>query len=203
MGSMSIYIGTNGPNKLKSSHYSEVRGLGGNDFLHFTGARDAALYGGSGADRVLGHSGNDLLNGGRGADTLGGGGGDDIIHGGAGKDHIFGGAGNDILIGGSGSDRFYFGHDGEDIGFQKDVIRDFKPGVDDIRIDPDGNRGPYRELAGNEFFVGRLRDADDSAVIIYNPNNGSLFYAVFGDPIKICNLAGTPDVNASDVLIQI
>ena len=77
-----------------------------------TGLR-AAVYGGSGADRLTGSTGNDVLYGDSGADKLNAGAGNDIVYGGTDDDSLLGGSGIDFLHGGRGLD-FLSGGDGAD-----------------------------------------------------------------------------------------
>lgn len=78
------------------------------------------LEGAGGADTVLGGAGNDTIYGQSGNDRL---------EGGVGNDRLFGGVGNDTLLGGDGTDLFVFkAADGAG----KDLILDFKVGVDQI-----------------------------------------------------------------------
>lgn len=157
------------------------------------GTRGNDILSGGGSDNyIIGKSGNDVLLGK---------GGDDELRGGFGDDSLFGGAGNDILGGGAGADRFYFGYCGEGLG-QKDVVTDFDPGIDDIRIDPTGDASLFRPLVGDELFIGRKGDAPDDAIVVYNPKHGNLFYSNDGDLVKVCKLSGTPDIKAGDILIE-
>lgn len=98
-------------------------GASGRDFVH-GGMGNDTLNAGGGNDGLWGDAGNDVLNGGQG---------DDIIRGGSGHDTIKGGQGNDTLTGGFGSDAFvYFKSDGAD------VITDFNPDVDTVKLNIDG-----------------------------------------------------------------
>ncbi|MCQ0970703.1 hypothetical protein MLD63_09730 [Paracoccus sp. TK19116] len=85
-------------------------------------------------EMVRSGSGNDVLYGNAGANTLMGGTGNDLIRGQAGADRIVGEAGNDNLGGGAGADTFVFSTLSG-----RDVIVDFQPAFDVIRIDLPGN----------------------------------------------------------------
>jgi Ca2+-binding RTX toxin-like protein len=106
---------------LKSGSLGDqMSGYKGNDLLDGRGGNDK-LWGGNGSDTVKGGAGNDKLFGDKGKD---------ILIGGNGRDKIEGGKGNDKLKGGGGADDFIFkgGKNGTD------HIKDFKAGVDDIRV---------------------------------------------------------------------
>jgi Ca2+-binding RTX toxin-like protein len=117
-----------------------IRGGGNADDLHGNAGEDI-VDGGVGNDTIRGGAGDDILGGQSGTDWIYGNAGDDNIRGGSGSDYLFGGrgsdwiwaqAGNDKMWGGGGSDRFDFnsGSDGQD------VIYDFEPGIDRVRIAP-------------------------------------------------------------------
>lgn len=107
------------------------------------------IWGNSGDDTIagtdtenllLGGPGNDLIEGGGGGDAIFGGSGNDLLDGGLGDDVLVGGLGDDVLIGEQGND-VLFGGDGEDTFFihannGRDVIADFRPGVDQIALIP-------------------------------------------------------------------
>ena len=107
-----------------------ISGGNGGSFLVGTIEEDL-LIGGNGKDVLAGNGGNDTLFGNNGNDALRGGAGNDILDGGNGNDVLAGEQGNDILTGGNGADTFYFF--GSSIGY--DVVTDFKPKTDQIRID--------------------------------------------------------------------
>lgn len=104
-------------------------GLGVDTVGGFVG--NDVMYGNEGDDFVWGNSGNDTLYGDEGNDLLGGGMGNDLLNGGVGNDTLLGAEGDDYLWAGWGSDtfHFYFGQPG------RDVIGDFNPDVDIIRIE--------------------------------------------------------------------
>ena len=127
-----------------------LRGDIGADTLH-GGLGNDTLEGGNQNDLLWGDAGNDLLRGGNGLDTLHGGDGQDRLQGEDAADALFGGAGNDtleggtwndtldggpgndVLIGGLGADVFVYGV----LSSGRDVIQDFQPGVDRLRLDAD------------------------------------------------------------------
>ena len=131
----------------------------GNDLLSGAMGHDT-LYGGAGP-------GNDLLMGKEGTDLLFGQAGDDTLDGGASDDLLLGGLGCDRLTGGAGQDRFVFRNRTESaVGADRDVITDFRAGIDIIDLKPiDANLnrpGNNRfEFIGSDAFsaAGQLRFA--------------------------------------------
>jgi Ca2+-binding RTX toxin-like protein len=92
----------------------------------------------------------DYLDGGAGADKLFGQAGNDKMLGGTGNDFLNGGLGRDILVGGADQDTFKYGYVSESRGAGRDVITDFKHGVDKLdvsSIDADTTE------SGNQVFV--------------------------------------------------
>ena len=106
-----------------------VMGYDGGDLIKGGGGWDW-LAGGAGGDQISGGTGDDALKGGAGKDNLKGGDGWDNLYGGRGTDVLIGGNGDDYLVGGNGADTFVF-HHGDDV----DLIADFTPGVDTIKVD--------------------------------------------------------------------
>ncbi len=170
-------VGTEESDNIASSAGDDViDGRGGNDNLNA----------GRGNDKVFGKSGNDLLIGRPGNDILLGGPGDDTLEGGIGRDRLNGGAGNDVLTGGGGIDRFIFNtnqpFDSNDMGV--DTITDFSTTQGDIILLDLGtftaiNSEPGTGFSINSEFVTVASDGDAAtadAVIVYNENNGNLFY---------------------------
>jgi len=70
---------------------------------------------------------NDSFAGAAAGETVHGGAGADSLSGGGGADKLWGDAGSDLLVGGDGADEFWFA-----AGFGKDVISDFRDGVDRV-----------------------------------------------------------------------
>lgn len=81
---------------------------------------------------LQGNEGDDTLTGGSGYFASAFMGSDDVMLGGAGNDTITGGGGNDTMSGGPGADVFVFATPG--FGGDVDVITDFEPGVDRVRL---------------------------------------------------------------------
>ena len=152
---MAILIGSDWSDVISGSSAPDtIYGMDGDDVL-YGNAGDDIIFGLEGNDRILGGDGNDILVGGQ-SDQLFGGDGNDVLfwgglYGGPGDDELVAGedggylsgdAGNDILYGGKSRDSFEGGAGadifvlGPDSG--EDVIRDFEPGVDKIRIQDSG-----------------------------------------------------------------
>lgn len=119
-----LVIGTNGRDV--------VHGRKGDDLIDGNAGKDM-LKGGAGDDVILGGRGGDMLEGRKGDDLLLGEAGKDQLRGGAGDDTIDGGAGRDLLAGGGGEDVFVFS-----TGYDRDVIVNFRDGVDRIDISGTG-----------------------------------------------------------------
>ena len=96
-----------------------------------SGSGNDDLTGNDADNYIDGGGGNDTLRGGRGNDVLDGGTGDDALYGGEGEDLLRIGRGNDTATGGAGADTFEFY--GSVIG--ANVVTDFEPGVDKLRLD--------------------------------------------------------------------
>jgi hypothetical protein len=110
----------------------------GRDWLEGGGGRDL-MHGEAGNDQLLGQIGDDTLCGDKGRDMVDGGKGHDIVCGDYGRDTLVGGSGNDTLEGGGSADQLWGGR-GADVfvygaGDGRDVIHDFKLGVDKIDLD--------------------------------------------------------------------
>ncbi len=209
-----------------------LSGLGGDDIINGS-AGDDEINGNRGDDRVSGGDGNDRVNGGLENDTILGGNGDDtligrlgndrmlggsgedILSGGQGRDRLNGGAGNDTLTGGASIDRFIFAANSEfsqvDLGI--DEITDFNPDLDLILLDlttfteiPTASGGTL----GDDFaIVENDGDAATSqAIIVYNSNNGALFYNAngsgddFGDGSQFATLSDNPTITTENFVIR-
>lgn len=129
-------------------------GNGGRDTV-FLGLGDDTARGGGGDDVFFGLGGDDLLEGGAGNDTLYGGTNADTLIGGAGNDEIWGGLGRDRIEMGDGDDIYIDSAQGDALGRDTitggagadvfvftarpsaDVITDFEPGTDRLRLNSD------------------------------------------------------------------
>jgi serralysin len=160
--------------------------LEGNDYL-VNDSNGKIIYGNQGSDTILGGNGNDTLFGGQendsleatggnnilfgnlGNDTLIGGPGNDSLYGGAGNDVIIGGTGNsiisgdkglDTLTGGGGANQFILQSSGTD----RDVITDFKPGIDKMRL-PTGVTFADLQVRGSGANTEILRNGEVVAIL--------------------------------------
>ncbi|MBD2679249.1 MULTISPECIES: VCBS domain-containing protein [Nostoc] len=166
-----------------------------------------------GNDKIDGKSGNDLLRGGTGNDSL---------TGGAGNDTLVGGAGNDVLTGGTNADFFVYNTDATftSSAVGKDTITDFQKSQGD-KIVLDKTTFAISSVAGNGFsnpsdfksigfdlFNLTILEGISSAKIVYDAVNGRLFYNEngsapgFGSGGQFATLTGTPNLSASDFIIQ-
>ncbi|CAN5451002.1 hypothetical protein BH10PSE7_BH10PSE7_08030 [soil metagenome] len=168
----------------------EFRGTGGADTFNFSNVPQGQT--------AFGLGGNDILKGGTGVDLLDGGAGADTITGGDGGDVIVGGDGKDLLTGGALADRFDFLEPSQaGNGGGRDVIVDFKTGVDVINlrsIDADTSQngdqfftfGAFNGDAGRLRYVGGILEGDTDG------NNVADFQIQF---------TGTPVIAVGDILL--
>ena len=159
---------------------------------------------------MLGRPGNDILLGGDGDDTL---------EGGIGRDKLNGGAGNDLLTGGASIDRFIFNTNEEfqteDVGI--DTITDFSQTQGDIILLDLTTFTAINSESGTGFSIAselatvtnNQEAASSEAVIVYNSENGNLFYnpngseTGFGDGGQFATLTNTPELEAEDFVLRI
>ncbi len=181
-------------------------GGGGKDTLN-GGSGNDSLNGQDGHDNLRGNGNNDILSGRVGNDTLSGDGGKDILRGQGGRDVLMGGAGNDVLDGGADRDRFLFDtgkvFNRADLG--TDRVIDFEIGSDKISLSKDtftalDNISNSRLLNSDFEIVSKNSLAgSSSAEIVYNSNNGNLYYnpnnasAGFGNGGLFAKLIGSPN----------
>ncbi len=214
----------------------KILGTNRNDRLNGT-YRSEQIEGQGGDDRIFGRDGNDVISGGRGDDRIEGGNGNDNLSGDEGNDFLLGGNGNDyltgfgggtdILVGGAGRDTFaIFDYEvtnlpGQSLDTYRGSIRgiktvaDFKSGTDKIEIDysiPGGNIfNPARDFA---TVTSDRAAALSKATIVYNQDNGKLFFNLNGDAAgfssvgsnnskyaggQFAQLSGAPQLFASDI----
>jgi Ca2+-binding RTX toxin-like protein/V8-like Glu-specific endopeptidase/uncharacterized protein YegL len=180
-------------------------GSQGNDRL-LGDVGDDSLYGADDNDTLFGGDGRDLINGGFGQDLLDGGQGDDFLFGDAGNDTLFGSAGQDTLVGGDGLDIFGVSNQGP-----ADFVLDFQRGTDKIALD----RNTFQSLqssAGNGFsqvndFAVVASDgelASSSSILIYNSNNGLLYYRdviATTSPLAVAQFTSSPLLAAQDFMV--
>jgi Ca2+-binding RTX toxin-like protein len=133
---------------------------------------------------------------------------DNIIIGNFGRNSLFGGAGNDTLDGGDGNDVLAGGAGADCFDFTDilnpltnvDIILDFNPLEDQIRLDNDvmdGLGSMTGQLAADAFIAGpgRVAAADASDRIIFDTLTGDFYYDADGvggaaGAIKIASLGG-------------
>ncbi|NET17574.1 MAG: transporter substrate-binding domain-containing protein, partial [Okeania sp. SIO1H6] len=191
-----------------------ISGGQGEDTISGNDGEDV-IAGGPGDDYLYGKDDDDILEGRPGNDRLFGGPGDDELKGGQGRDNLNGGPGNDILTGNASKDKFVFAtneeFDTEALG--SDLITDFNPGHDMIVLDKDTFTTLESESGTGfsietEFASVTNNAASSEALIVYNSNNGKLFYNQngsepgFGEGGEFAVLAGQPAISADDFLIR-
>ncbi len=138
---------------------------------------------------------------------------DNILAGNTGVNRLAGGAGNDILVGLRGSDVLAGGTGADKFGFAAptdgvDRIQDFsRQEGDKIVLITDGPSGFSGLSAGtlrsSQFVLGnRAQDSNDR--LIYNRQNGALFYDADGNgsgaKVQIASLGSRPALRANDIL---
>ena len=152
------------------------------------------LTGDNGINAILGDFGNDVLSG---LD------GDDLIRGEAGRDIITGGFGADTLFGGAGVDEFVY----REVSEGADLILDFTPGEDKIRVDAAGFGGDLFAGMNVELLVAvGAATLNEDGAFLYNPVSGALFYdrsgAGFSQPVLLATLDGAPAITANDIIVS-
>ena len=136
-----------------------IIGGGGSDTLF--GGQDNDFLEATGGNNILfGNFGNDTLSGGPGNDSLYGGAGNDVIVGGTGNSIISGDKGLDTLTGGGGANQFILQSSGTD----RDVITDFKPGIDKMRL-PTGVTFADLQVRGSGGNTEILRNGEVLAIL--------------------------------------
>ncbi|NMG58146.1 calcium-binding protein [Geitlerinema sp. P-1104] len=173
--------------QLRNSPFTDaIALLGGNDYFEnddtgrivFGNAGNDTIFGGAGNDTIAGGRDNDYIDGRGGDNILFGNLGDDTVIGGSGNDTIFGGQGNDVIIGGPGND-VLSGDRGLDTltgggganqfflqasGANRDVITDFQPGVDKLRL-PDGVTFAELQIQGSGANTEIVRNGEVLAIL--------------------------------------
>ena len=177
---MSIFVGTVfndfffGPEAVQY-------GLDGNDRLSASADnKQYFLYGGQGNDDLDAFNFDDFLYGGGGNDTLVGLKGRDTLVGDAGRDALYGDFGNDVLIGGPGKDFFVFDSSLNSRN-NVDTVEDFH-NTDLIYLDKAvfANAGNANTtLTASRFGIGSSATTSSDR-IIYNPDDGALYYTPNG-----------------------
>ena len=154
---------------------------------------------------------NDVINGQEGNDKINGLSGNDLLRGGAGNDILIGGAGNDTLVGGAGSDKFLYNTNAafarSAIGV--DAITDFNSSQGDKIVLDKTTFNAITFAAGTGFnnlsdFEVTNKAGTSTAIIVYDPVNGQLFYNLNGNSSAglFATLTGAPTLTASDFVLQ-
>ncbi|NET40650.1 calcium-binding protein [Okeania sp. SIO2B3] len=215
-----VIFGNEGNDILRGDQHQSA--AGGNDIVYGGAGNDRIsgnagndlLIGERGEDKIWGNDGNDTLEGRRGFDILLGGSGDDVLNGGQGRDRLNGGPGNDTLIGGASIDRYIFNtnqaFDSNDLGV--DAIADFDSERDIILLDV----GTFDAIESGASFDNVFATVTDDgaaetadAVIVYNTNNGNLFYNQNGSEPGLgsgglfVNLEGQPELSADNFVFRL
>ncbi len=177
--------------------------------LTFTGNSPVNGTGNDDDNRIIGNSADNVLRGGNGSDILNGANGNDILN---------GEGGNDALTGGAGSDRFFYNtgssFSATDIG--QDNITDFNKAENDKILLSKTTFDSLSSSAGLGFSVAAEFEtvasdtaaATSDAFIVYNSNNGNLFYnpdgsaAGFGSGGLFATLNNTASLEANDFVLQ-
>ncbi|NEO55627.1 MAG: hypothetical protein F6K54_22685 [Okeania sp. SIO3B5] len=175
------------------------------------------IYGGKQNDEIVGEEGNDFISGDLGDDTLSGDRGNDTILGQDGNDLITGGEDPDLITGGEGSDTLIFSSSSG----ERDEITDFSPTQGDLMILDKRTFSAIESESGSSFSIASefaIVTNDElaetaNAVIVYNLENGNLFYNPNGsepgfdsgnsNPGGIfATLSNTPLLTAGDFFIR-
>ncbi len=157
------------PEQLAALESSPLPGaiamLDGNDYL-VNNDTERVLFGNRGDDTIIGGAGNDTIFGGQG---------NDVIVGGPGNDVLSGDRGLDTLTGGGGANQFVMAPSGAD----RDVITDFQPGVDAIRLPDDFG-----------FANLQVQDLDGSTAVIRNGETVALLQGIVSSSITANEFVG-------------
>jgi hypothetical protein len=123
---------------LSAGQPLQIRGLGGNDYIRFSGSLGVGMYGGPGNDTVVGGSGADFVCG---EDN---------------DDQLDGGMGADMLIGGNGNDTADYSTRTANLTIRMDqASNDGQPGENDnVTNDTEGVKGGW----GNDLIVGNANN---------------------------------------------
>jgi D-alanyl-D-alanine carboxypeptidase len=171
---------------------NQLIGLGGNDVLK-AGRGDDRLQGGTGDDALWGRAGDDVLSGGLG---------NDVLYGGTGNDRLTGGAGRDVMHGGAGADQFIFTAATDSAtGWQRDVIRDFRSGLDKIDLTAvfDGDESGALTWRGGQAFS----EAEGEIRVQHGRHGSTVMLDIDGDcraDMQIL-VQGSQHLTASDFLL--
>jgi Ca2+-binding RTX toxin-like protein len=166
-----------------------------------TGIENGTIDKGSQNSNLSGNTGNNGLTGNDGVN---------ILNGAVGRDSLFGGNGNDVLIGGTDNDTLNGGA-GRDIfklldKSSVDNITDFKVVDDTVQIENNvftklGNNGTLKA----DMFKTGTAAVDSNDYLIYNPNDGKLYYDAdgsgSGSPTQIALLGVSLNLTNADFVV--
>ena len=164
-----VYVGTPGPDTMRSKHDT-----------------GDTLWGGGGADTLTGGAGPDSLYGVRSDNAIDGRGGDDYIEGGAGSDVIEGGTGNNTIFGSSGQDRISTGNGNNYV--------DVGGGNDQVSIG-NGNNVLHTGSGGGRFRLGNGNNTVyyGSGIVYITAGSGvNHFYLSGVQAVRELNCGGNP-----------
>lgn len=156
-------------------------------------------------ENAVGGSGNDKLVGNAVRNVLTGLGGNDVMNGAAGNDYLRGGLGNDRLIGGPDSDSFLFNTRPDSIS-NHDTVVDFNPVQDTLLLDNAAfTRLAYTGVISPNYFRLGTRPVDGNDFIVYDRNDGDLFYdsngSGAGSMVLIATLTNRPVLTVNDLIV--
>lgn len=183
-----VYLGVN---------ETQGRGVGQTSFyaLSFSHAAGAAAPAATQDSSVKGTNAADVLSGKAARDAVYGYAGDDTING---KD------GHDLLYGGSGRDAFVFNTKPSG-GRNLDVIADFNPKDDTIRLDDAIYTKLSRGFLHSWSFITGSKAMDANDRIIYEKKTGALLYDADGSgpsaAVQFAKIGANLPVTASDFLV--
>jgi Hint domain/RTX calcium-binding nonapeptide repeat (4 copies) len=158
----------------------QISGTKGNDQIDGSGDPDD-IDGEAGDDSIYGHDGDDDLFGDEGDDTLAGGSGRDTLDGGAGKDVLWTGKDADTVV--------------LRDGYGNDVVMDFTPGEDVVRISSDGIESwkDVQARLGSDWDGTAILKLDDGTTLRFEglkPDElGEKDFVI--DPPPVCFAEGT------------
>jgi serralysin len=155
------------------------------------------IYGSLGNDSIEAKEGNDTLEGGQGNDRLKGDLGDDKLSGGFGNDTLNGNEGNDILVGGSGDDVMNGGQGRDTFLFRKgdsllagerDVINNFNPNQDQIKLAGWGNIDAKTWLSGM-VSQGQIVQSEANVLLSFDTGGKLLLTDVYLQNLSASNFS--------------
>ncbi|MEO1520194.1 MAG: calcium-binding protein [Cyanobacteria bacterium J06633_2] len=159
-------LGKGGNDRLFVHRRDTAKGAGGRDYLSAeNGKAHNQLRGGGGADtlvarkrdRLWGNGGNDVLDA-RSSIAR------NQLNGGRGNDVLYAGQRRDNLTGGPGADQFWLAT--QTLPTQPHIVRDFEPGVDQVRFDRVDGLTEVDELTLTETATGTTIHFQGTAIAV-------------------------------------